>query len=70
MNADFIDGEIVLTMNNQTAVVGTYNLVAAFVHPAIRKFSLGLKLIVTATDVCNFTTISTGGTYQKMIYTT
>ena len=63
LKAEFIDGSIIISIVNSTAIVGTFNVVAAFVDPGVHKIPLGIELIITATDVCNFTTISTGGTY-------
>ena len=68
LKAEFIDDSIVISIVNNTAIVGIFNVVAAFVNPGVHKIPLGIELTITATDVCNFTTIATGGTYQKMIY--
>jgi hypothetical protein len=55
--ADYIDGQIVVSIDKNAAVAGTFNVVAAFLHPGVYKQSLGLKVVVLASDVCVLTTI-------------
>lgn len=37
LKADYVDGQIVISIDKDAAVAGTFNVVAAFQHPGVYK---------------------------------